>query len=126
MPPATASSRWPRAATGSCHQRARPGGRRGPGDRHPQCPDDGRTQAITREETAADRLTHGYAVTVHLAPKRQAQRDLEPGWARYPSTPEGEAARALTDARYRRRQAEEFTRTEGMDRHNRRDWKRSA
>jgi conjugative relaxase-like TrwC/TraI family protein len=66
------------------------------------------------------------SVESQLVEFRQAQRDLEPGWAHYPSTPEGEAARALTEAQYRRRQAEEFARMDGMGWRSRRDWRRTA
>jgi conjugative relaxase-like TrwC/TraI family protein len=61
-----------------------------------------------------------------LAELHQAQRDLEPGWAHYPSTPGGEAARALTKARSKRLQAEEFARMDRMDWRSRRYWRRSA
>jgi hypothetical protein len=61
-----------------------------------------------------------------LAELRQAKRNLEPGWVHYPSTPEGEAARAVTEARSKRRQAEQFARMDGMDWRSRRYWRRSA
>jgi hypothetical protein len=66
------------------------------------------------------------SVESRLADLRQAQRQLEPGWVHYPSTPEGEAARALSEARYRHRQAEEFARMDGMGWQSRRYWRRAA
>jgi hypothetical protein len=56
----------------------------------------------------------------------RAQRELEPGWVHYPSTPEGEAVRGLTEARFKRSQAEEFARMERMGWRSRREWRRSA
>lgn len=67
-----------------------------------------------------------YGVEARLADLRQAQRQLEPGWARYPDTLEGEAARALSEARHRRHEADEFARMDGMDRRSRRYWRRAA
>src|SRR5207245_1883874 len=65
------------------------------------------------------------AAEIQLAALQRARRDLETGRGRYAGTTEGEAARAFTIARTRRREAERFAET-ADSRRTRRNWKHDA